>query len=143
MGGTNEDWEALRKPTVYGLREHGFKEYGVSKLAQILFSVALSERAANWLNGTRLIARAIHPGGVGTGIYSPVPWPFRLWVTSKMLSWEEGSRTVVWAALADAEARYCPWLYFDNCKCRKPSPSARNVELRQKMWNYSIRALSD
>merc|ERR1712008_20034 len=67
MGGTNEDWEALRKPTVYGLREHGFKEYGVSKLAQILFTLALSERAANWLNGTRLIARAVHPGGVGTG----------------------------------------------------------------------------
>lgn len=141
--GTDDDWASLRKPTVYSPLTHdvGMREYGVSKLAQIFFTQALAESIDGLDNAPRIVARALHPGGVGTKIYRAIPWPLRKWITSEMFSWEEGSRTVVWAALASVEPKSCPWAYFESCKCKTPSSSARDVQLRHKMWNYSLMAV--
>jgi NAD(P)-dependent dehydrogenase (short-subunit alcohol dehydrogenase family) len=61
------DWEALRQPTRTML---AIKEYGVSKLANILFSAELGRQ----LSVTGVSTYALHPGFVASDIWWQVPW---------------------------------------------------------------------
>jgi len=85
------DWGALRKRT---RTVTGLPEYGVSKLANILFTSALAQRLA----GKRVTTYALHPGVVASDMWRAVPWPIRGLMKSRMLTTEEGARTSLYCA---------------------------------------------
>src|SRR5690606_15979821 len=66
------DYEAIRKPKV---ATTGMKEYEVSKLANVLFTVELHRRLAD----KGVDTYALHPGVVASDIWRRVPAPVR-WV---------------------------------------------------------------
>lgn len=56
-----------------GLTASGFEEYGVSKLANILFSAELGRQ----LSVTGVSTYALHPDVVASDIWRQVPWPLQ------------------------------------------------------------------
>jgi retinol dehydrogenase 12 len=122
------DWAALRRRG-HGLT--GMREYGVSKLCNVLFTQELARRLA----GTGVTTYAVHPGMVASDIWRRVPWPVRPLVTARMLSVEEGAKTSLYCAtspeLADQSG-----LFYDKCAERKPSRYA-TPELAQELWRRS------
>lgn len=125
------DWDDLQS-------EHGyswFRVYGLSKLANILFTSELSRRLA----GTGVTANCLHPGAVGTRlganngrlseILLPILRPF-------FLTPEQGARTSIYLAtspdVSDVSGRY-----FVKCRERRPSAVARDPEAARRMWQIS------
>ena len=81
------DWAALRRKTKTFT---GMREYGVSKLCNVLFTQELARR----LDGDADVTTyALHPGVVASDIWRRVPRPFRAMMTSRMLSVEQGAVT--------------------------------------------------
>lgn len=120
------DWAALRKPT---RTLTGLPEYGVSKLANILFTSALARR----LSGKGVTAYALHPGVVASDVWRAVPWPFGALMKLRMLSTEEGARTSLYCATSTEVAQQSG-LYYDECKVKEPSELARDTALAEKLW---------
>jgi retinol dehydrogenase-12 len=123
------DWEAVRTPT---RTFTGMREYGVAKLANILFSSELGRR----LRGSGVTSYALHPGVVASEVWRSVPWPIRtLWKLS-MLSTDEGARTTLHCATAPELAGETS-LYYDECRSVQPSLLARDVGLAAELWARS------
>ncbi|MGH7622863.1 MAG: SDR family oxidoreductase, partial [Gemmatimonadaceae bacterium] len=72
----------------------GFTAYGMSKLANVLFTYELAAR----LEGTRVTANCLHPGTVATDLLRQIPrWLFAL-LSPFMVTPEKGAETVVYLA---------------------------------------------
>jgi retinol dehydrogenase 12 len=125
------DWEAVCKPTK---TRAGLPEYGVSKLANVLFSAELSRRLA----GSGVTTYALHPGVVATDVWRAVPWPFRSLIRLGMISAEEGAATTLHCATA-AEAGRETGLYYDKCQVKMPSRIAQDAALAAELWQRSER----
>ncbi len=114
----------------------GYKAYGQSKLANILFTRELARR----LDGTGVTANALHPGVVATGFAGnnrSALWRIaRATYRPFSLSPERGARTSVWLATDPALATVTG-RYFHNCKQRQPAPQARNDEDAARLWRIS------
>ena len=123
------DFDAVRKPT---RSRTGFAEYGVSKLANVLFSAALGRRLA----GTGVTTYALHPGVVASDVWRSVPWPLRPLIKLRMISTEEGAATTLHCATAP-ELTLESSLYYDKCKARAPSGPAGDAALAAELWNRS------
>ncbi len=123
---TAMDWEALRRST--GSRT-GLAEYGVSKLANVLFSAELSRR----LKGTGVSTYALHPGVVATDVWRSVPWPIRSLIKLGMISTEEGALTTLYCSTS-AEVAQQTGLYYDQCKAKEPSRLGRDPALAAELW---------
>jgi retinol dehydrogenase-12 len=122
------DFDALRQPT---RSFTGVREYGVSKLCNVLFAQELARR----LSGTGVASYALHPGVVASDIWRRVPWPARGLMKRRMLTVEQGSVTSVHCATSDEVAGETG-LYYDKCAVRAPSPVA-TPELGELLWKYS------
>ena len=90
----NIDFDALRKPTRSAA---AMTEYGVAKLANVLFVKELAQR----LEGSGVTAYALHPGVVATDVWRSVPWPFDKIIKRFMISSEEGAATSLYCATSD------------------------------------------
>jgi len=123
------DWEAVRRPTA---SLSGVNEYGVSKLANILFSAELARRLA----GTGVTTYAVHPGVVASDIWRRLPWPLRPLMRSRGISNEEGALTSLFCATAP-EAAAQTGLYYDTCRAVLPSEVARDAALAAELWARS------
>ena len=123
------DWEAVRKPTK---TRAGLPEYGVSKLANVLFSAELSRRLA----GSSVTTHSLHPGVVASDVWRAVPWPFRSLIKLSMISVEEGAATTLHCA-TDVEAGHETGLYYDKCRVRTPSKVAHDPALAEDLWRRS------
>ncbi len=114
----------------------GYKAYGQSKLANILFTRELARR----LDGTGVTANALHPGVVATGFAGNnrnALWRIaRATYRPFSLSPERGARTSVWLATDPALATVTG-RYFQQCKQRQPAPQARNDEDAARLWRIS------
>ncbi len=114
----------------------GYKAYGQSKLANILFTRELARR----LDGTGVTANALHPGVVATGFAGnnrSVLWRIaRATYRPFSLSPERGARTSVWLATDPALAAVTG-RYFQHCKQRQPAPQARNDQDAARLWRIS------
>jgi retinol dehydrogenase 12 len=119
------DWDELRRR---GRGLTGLHQYAVSKLCNVLFTQELARRLA----GTGVTTYAAHPGQVASDIWRRIPWPIRPLITARMLSTEEGARTIVYCAtapeLADVTGRY-----YEKEQERKPSDAA-TPELAADLW---------
>ncbi|MBI5610518.1 MAG: SDR family oxidoreductase [Deltaproteobacteria bacterium] len=123
------DFDAVRRstPTVAG-----FKEYGVSKLCNVLFAKALAKRLA----GTGIAVYSLHPGVVASDIWRRVPQPFRWLALQFMLTTDQGAETSLYCATEPSLAGESG-LYYDNCAQRKPSRLARDEALAEALWQKS------
>lgn len=110
----------------------GFREYQVSKLANILFTQRLQRDLAD----TGVVAVSLHPGVVRTDIWRAIPWPFRDLVTRGMITAEEGAQTSLYCATA-SEVAAQPALYYDRCKPREPSRLARDTAAADELFRRS------
>lgn len=112
-----------------------FKVYGQSKLANLLFTLALSSR----LNNCDITVNAIHPGAVATGIGSQngllgkiVP----LIIKPFFRSAEKGAESSIYACVSP-EMENISGRYLYNCKELRPKPWALDTEQAQRLWQES------
>lgn len=116
--------------------------YGQSKLSNILFTKALAQRYPN------IKSIALHPGGVDTGLAFPFmethPW---LTAVLKPLLWwalktpEQGAQTQLFAAVSPDAKSGC--YYTPTAKETTPSEDARNLELADKLWQWTEQELKE
>jgi NAD(P)-dependent dehydrogenase (short-subunit alcohol dehydrogenase family) len=123
------DFAAVRRSTPSFA---GMREYGVSKLANVLFSQELARRQA----GTGVRSYALHPGVVASDIWRRVPRLARPFITRRMLTVEQGALTSVYCAASPAVAQDSG-LFYDQCAVREASPVA-TPELGALLWQRSM-----
>ena len=121
----------------------GWKAYAQSKLANVLFTRELARR----LEGTGVTANCMHPGFVGTNIFSNVRGVggmiMRL-ITPFMRTPEKGADTVIWLA-SSPEVEGITGRYFIDRKDRQSNQESYNVAIASRLWEVSeqmIRASS-
>jgi NAD(P)-dependent dehydrogenase (short-subunit alcohol dehydrogenase family) len=121
------DWNAVRTPALLGLHA-----YGVSKLANVLFSAELGRR----LQGSGVTTYALHPGVVATEVWREIPWPVRPLMTRLMLSEEQGARTTIYCATSP-EVTNETGLYYEKCRAVPPGARALDRGLAEQLWRRS------
>jgi retinol dehydrogenase 12 len=122
------DFDALRRRTASFT---GQREYAVSKLCNVLFTIELARR----LDGSGVTSYALHPGVVASDIWRRVPWPARSLITRRMLTTEQGATTSLYCATSPAVAPD-NGLYYDKCAARAYNDIA-TPELAELLWKYS------
>lgn len=125
------DWDAVREPTK---SLTGMDEYGVSKLANVLFTRELARRLEAL--DAPVTTYSLHPGVVGSEIWRRIPWPFD-WIAKRfMITEEEGAQTTLYCATSPDVADESG-LYYDECTVYKPSKVARDDALATELWTRS------
>jgi NAD(P)-dependent dehydrogenase (short-subunit alcohol dehydrogenase family) len=117
--------------------------YGVSKLANILFTNELARR----LEGTGVTANSLHPGTVRTGFGGDgdVKGLFALGIKiggPLFLSPAKGARTSVYLA-SSPEVATVSGQYFARCRPKTPKPQARDLEAARRLWEVSEALVAD
>jgi NAD(P)-dependent dehydrogenase (short-subunit alcohol dehydrogenase family) len=114
----------------------GFRAYGQSKLANVLFTYELSQR----LEGTGVTVNALHPGYVDTGI--PLNSGF-LGLIAKLSARlfaqkpDEGAQTSIFLA-ASPEVEGMTGKYFIECQPAESSPESYDKSVAEKLWQVSV-----
>lgn len=118
----------------------GWRAYGSSKLANILFTRELARRA-----GGSFIANCVHPGWVATGfaLNNPgaVPVLIRLVGAVFARTPAKGAETVVWAATSP-EAAQLNGEYLHDRKVAPTSDLAKDDSLAAGLWELSERLVA-
>jgi len=114
----------------------GWKAYGQSKLANILFTRELSRR----LNPAEVTVNAMHPGVVASEFGRNnrkgwMPWLQALY-RPFCRSNEKGADTAVWLA-ATPEIEGVTGKYFKDRKLRTPAPQALDDQDAARLWRVS------
>jgi retinol dehydrogenase 12 len=127
-----DDLQATRKYSPMGA-------YGISKLANILFTRALSKR----LQGTAVTATCLHPGFVRTnfGRDNDISPLFKLifGLASRFArSPEKGAETVIYLASSPQVQGASGGYYFD-CKLTPPASAAQDDSAAERLWQVSER----
>jgi retinol dehydrogenase 12 len=113
------------------------RAYGMSKLANVLFTHALAKR----LQGTNVTATSVHPGFCRTSFgrdlqVSPIlKGIFRL-ASLFARSAEKGAETVVYLASSPQVQGASGGYYFD-CKLTPPSAAAQDDNAAERLWRLS------
>ena len=113
-----------------------FREYGRSKLANILFTRSLAQRLAEY----PVTVNSLHPGAVSTslgtqngGVMSKIlPLIFKPFFRSP----EKGAETSIYLCSSD-EVAGVSGEYFVDCKPVRPKPWARDDEAAARLWRVT------
>jgi NAD(P)-dependent dehydrogenase (short-subunit alcohol dehydrogenase family) len=127
------DWDDLQGETGWSFA----RRYGLSKLANILFTAELARR----LEGSGVVASCLHPGGVATGLGTNNGWFARLVMTlgrPLLLTPAQGADTALWLASAP-EAADAAGRYYVKRKVRAPSRLASDRAAQTRLWDLSAR----
>src|SRR5438309_5819929 len=115
----------------------GWKAYGQSKLALVLFTHELAKK----LQGTGVTVNAVHPGTVATNIWSRPLGPVgfimalpKLFMTSPA----QGAETIVYLA-SSPEAKGLNGEYVEKLKVKKSSDESYNEEIALRLWDISAK----
>lgn len=115
----------------------GWKAYGQSKLALVLFTHELAKK----LQGTRVTVNSLHPGTVATHIWArplgPIGFimaPVRLFMKSP----KQGAETLVYLA-SSPDAKDLNGEYLDDLKVKKSSEESYNEEIAERLWDVSAK----
>jgi NAD(P)-dependent dehydrogenase (short-subunit alcohol dehydrogenase family) len=115
----------------------GWKAYGQSKLALVLFTHELARK----LQGTGVTVNAVHPGTVATNIWSRPLGPVgfimalpKLFMTSP----EKGAETIVYLA-SSSDAKVLNGEYLEKLKVKKSSDESYDEEIAQRLWDVSAK----
>lgn len=126
------DWDAARRPTA---TTTGLREYGVSKLCNVLFAQELARRSPE------LTVCSLHPGVIASDVWRRVPWPVRPLMKLFMRSTEEGAETSLHCATAP-QLEGPPGGYFEKSRPSTPNRVA-TPELAAELWRRSEEWTSD
>lgn len=115
----------------------GMRVYGMTKLANILFTTELARRT----DGQQVTANCLHPGTVRTGYGGDgdVKGPLALGIkigAPLFMSPAKGARTSVYLA-SSTEVAQTTGKYFAKCKQREPRKWARDPEAARRLWDVS------
>jgi len=129
----NIDFDDLQSKKKY----RGFPVYGMTKLANIMFTYELAER----LEGTGVTATCMHPGAVntrfGTSNRGPMTLLFRLFKPF-MRTPDQGADTVIWLA-SSPEAEGLSGRYYADRKPLEPKKIANDPAACRRLWEESER----
>jgi len=128
-----EDMQAMR-----GYRT--FREYGRSKLANILFT----RRLARLLEGQDVTVNCLHPGAVATSLGTQnsglinriVPLLLKPFFKTP----EQGARTSIYLC-SSPDVAGVTGQYFVNCKQAQPKAWARDDAAADRLWEFTEQAL--
>jgi NAD(P)-dependent dehydrogenase (short-subunit alcohol dehydrogenase family) len=127
------NFEDLNLEKEYG----GWKAYGQSKLALVLFTHELAKK----LRGSGVAVNALHPGTVATNIWTR-PFGPAGFITALpklfMASPEEGAETIVYLA-SSPEAQSLSGEYLEKLKVKKSSEESYDEEIAQRLWDVSAK----
>ena len=122
------DFDAVQPPTA---TTTGMREYGVSKLANVLFAAELARRVPE----DEVLVRSLHPGVIASDVWRRVPWPVRPVMKLFMRSVEQGAETTLHCATAErvAGTHGC---YMVKSRPEDPSKVVTS-ELAAELWRRS------
>ncbi|MBN2387311.1 MAG: SDR family oxidoreductase [Anaerolineales bacterium] len=131
------DFENLQGEKGY----NGWKAYGQSKLANLLFTYELARR----LEGTGVTVNALHPGFVATG-FARNNGPFYnlgTWLAGLFFARDpdQGAKTSICLA-ASPEIEGLSGLYFVDCQPAESSPASHDLEVAKRLWQVSLEIAS-
>lgn len=113
-----------------------FREYGRSKLANILFTRSLARR----LEGRATTVNCLHPGAVATSLGTQNEGLLARWVPRLIRPFfrspARGARTSVFLC-TDASVADVSGEYFVDCKIATPKPWARDDAAAERLWRYT------
>jgi WW domain-containing oxidoreductase len=113
----------------------GFRAYGQSKLANLLFARALARR----FDGSGRVAIAVHPGVIATNLgrnMNPILRGGFAAIGPFLKNEAQGAATQVFAAVHPAAAAY-NGEYLADCQPARSTPIARDAELGERLWRVS------
>ncbi len=113
-----------------------FREYGRSKLANILFTRSLAAR----LEGQDITVNSLHPGAVSTSLGTQngglmgtlVPLLLKPFFRTP----ERGASTSIYLCSSD-EVEGVSGLYFADCKAVTPKPWAQDDVAAERLWTFT------
>lgn len=121
---------------------HAWKNYGQSKLANLLFARELARR----FEGTDKTANGVHPGVIKTklsrnmnplvGVALAIANPLAL------KSIPQGAATQVWAATHPATAR-TSGEYLSHCNVATSTRNGQDMDMAKKLWDVSEQIVAD
>ncbi len=114
-----------------------WRAYGDSKLANILFTVELARR----LEGTGVVAHAVHPGVVGTGFgldgdVTGIMGRLIKFAGRFLLTPAQGARTSLHVATSEA-AGACTGKYWAKSRQKRPTSYGRDQAAARTLWERS------
>ena len=112
-----------------------FREYGRSKLANILFSRSLAQR----LKGQDITVNSLHPGAVSTSLGTQNGFFGKLLpllLKPFFRTPEQGAQTSIYLCSSDAVSGVSGE-YFMDCKPRTTKPWARDDAAADRLWHYT------
>ncbi|MCK9612550.1 MAG: SDR family NAD(P)-dependent oxidoreductase [Bacteroidales bacterium] len=110
----------------------GYKAYGQSKLANILFTKMLSEK----LSGIGVTVNCVHPGVVSTGIFKNMNRIAIAILKPFLFSPEKGAETSVYLASSD-DVSHISGKYFSKKKVVLSSAESNDMKKAEKLWEIS------
>ena len=123
------NWVDVQQPTK---GKAGLVEYGISKLANVLFSAEPGRKLA----GTGVTTYSLHPGVVATDVWREVPAFMRPLIKLMMISTDDGAATTLHCATSpDVSSEI--GLYYDKCLVKAPSKVGQDVALAAELWRRS------
>jgi len=130
--GETIDFNRLQGKHMYS----GFRAYGESKLANILFTYELARR----LEGTGITVNAIHPGFVATNIGTNNGWivrAIRPLMDLFAISVEEGADSIIYLAISK-EVEDITGKYFIKRKAVSSSSISYDESIARRLWQVSM-----
>jgi retinol dehydrogenase-14 len=125
------DFDDLQSTQKY----RGFSVYGMTKLANIMFTYELAGR----LKGTFVTANCVHPGAVGTNFGKNNAGPMTLFFRAAkpfMRTPEQGADTLIWLA-SSPDVEGVSGKYFSDRKEIEAKKIAYDPAARRKLWEIS------
>lgn len=126
------DFDAVQRTTDTAA---GLREYGVSKLANVLFAKELARRYGD----RGLTATSLHPGVVASDVWRRIPWPIRpIFIKlARMKSNEEGAATSLHCATAPLEELENGGYYDEHGNRARAQALAQDRDLADELWRRS------
>lgn len=113
-----------------------FRQYGRSKLANILFTRSLAQR----LDGQDITVNCLHPGAVATSLGSQNQGLLAKWLPALLKplfrSPDKGAETSIYLCHSDT-VKEVSGAYFVNCRQVSPKPWAMDEEAAEQLWSLS------
>jgi NAD(P)-dependent dehydrogenase (short-subunit alcohol dehydrogenase family) len=129
--GAEMDFDDLQGQRRYG----GYRAYGQSKLANLLFTYALATK----LEGTGVTVNALHPGLVATNLfrgYGPIGALLKLLLSIRGTSPAVGARTIVYLATSPEVAEVTGH-YFSKQRAVPSSQASYDMAAANRLWEVS------